>query len=139
MLPSGVRRSWDTACRKVFFISSTSRSRCAGRAGRGGRLGCAGGHERGDLLDRGGRDAGLREIHDAVGKHFRVDAEVVMTLERGRGGCRDRPDPELEGRAIRDEVRDVLAEEVVDLARLRQVVEARITAAPATEKRSRSL
>ena len=26
---SGVRRSWETACRNVFFISSTARSRCA--------------------------------------------------------------------------------------------------------------
>ena len=66
------------------------------------------------LLACPGDDAGLDEVDDGVGEHLGVDAEVVLVAQGQRGGGRDRPDPELEGRPVGHELRDEFADPPLD-------------------------
>ena len=68
------------------------------------------------LLGRAGDDAGLDQVDDRVGEHLGVDPEVALVGQRHRGRRRDRTDPELERRPVRDELRHVLADPPLDVA-----------------------
>ncbi len=60
------------------------------------------------FLGIAGDHAGLDELHHGVREHLGVDPEVVFVGESQGGRRRDGPDPQLEGRAIGHEFRDVL-------------------------------
>ena len=63
-----------------------------------------------------GDDAGLDEVDDRVGEHLGVDAEVALVAQGERGRRRDGADPELERRAVGDEVGHELADPPLDVA-----------------------
>ena len=69
-----------------------------------------------DLLARAGHDAGLDQVDHAVGEHLGVDAQVALVAQRAPRPLRDRPDPQLQGRAIRDQLGHVLADPPLHVA-----------------------
>lgn len=54
-------------------------------------------------LARAGHDALLDEVDDSVEEQLRVDAEVAVIAELGEHRVRDRPDADLERRAVGNE------------------------------------
>ena len=61
-------------------------------------------------------DARLDEVDDAIGEHLRVDAEVLLVGEGRADGGGDRSDPELDRRAVGDQVGHEAADPPLDLA-----------------------
>jgi hypothetical protein len=68
------------------------------------------------LLERARDDAGLDEVDDRVAEHLGVDAEIALAVQGEGGGGRDRADPELDRRAVGDQIGDILADPSLHLA-----------------------
>ena len=68
-----------------------------------------------DLLFAVVHRSAFEQFDHAVGEHFRVDAEVVLRLERHSGRIRDRADAKLDARAIRNLLSDEVADRAADI------------------------
>ena len=65
------------------------------------------------LLQPVGDVAGDGEIHDAVGEHFGVDAQIVLVAKAPQRGVGDGADAHLQRRTIFDETGDVGADGIL--------------------------
>ena len=82
-----------------------------------------GAHGKGDhdlagvqALAAAGDHALFRQVHDAVGDHLRMDAQVVFVVQEAQGGVGNGPDAQLEAVAVLDHTGDVLADGFFDIA-----------------------
>ena len=63
-----------------------------------------------DVLLAAGDDAGFHQVHDAVGDHLGVDAQVMLVHEALAHGIGDTADAQLDGVAVVDQAGDVSAD-----------------------------
>ena len=68
------------------------------------------------FLGGSGHDPPFGQVDDCVGEHLGMDPQVAMVDQGERGGGWNRPDPELDGCAIRDEAGDMLPDPPLDVA-----------------------